>query len=175
MKGINESIHAACTFSFVRMQGFLMNNAHAILFFGGIMLLYGGLQDLAMAYVGGGTYSGACNGILSLVEGAFGALITAAAGIGAIVASAVGGFKMAWSLVVVAVGAFILRAYITLFNGYCNDGGFGVDGGGGGFGGGGFGGGGFGGGGFGGVDVGVGGGGVNVGVGVGRGGEVPVF
>lgn len=71
------------------------------------------------AYAGSGSYGQACNGILSLVEGTFGALITAGAGIGAIIASAVGGFKQAWSLLVVGVGAFILRAYITLFNGDC--------------------------------------------------------
>lgn len=89
------------------------------LFILGLGLLYVGGSSLA--YAGSGTYGEACNGILLLVEGTFGALITAAAGIGAIVASAVGGFKMAWSLIVVSVGAFILRSYITLFNGDCGN------------------------------------------------------
>jgi len=87
------------------------------LFVLGLGLLYVG--GTSLAYAGSGSYGEACNGILLLVEGTFGALITAVAGIGAIIASAVGGFKMAWSLIVVAVGAFILRSYITLFNGDC--------------------------------------------------------
>lgn len=64
-------------------------------------------------------YSVACGRLLELIEGPFGALITVSAGIGAIITSAVGGFKVAWTLVVVAVGAFILRAYITLFFAAC--------------------------------------------------------
>lgn len=64
-------------------------------------------------------YGQACNLLLGLMEGSFGALVTVAAGVGAIIASSVGGFKMAWTLVVVAVGAFILRAYITLFFAGC--------------------------------------------------------
>jgi hypothetical protein len=68
--------------------------------------------------VGGGNpirYIQACNQLLQLLEGPFGALLTVGAGIGAIVSSAVGGFRTAWTLVVVAVGAFILRSYVTLF------------------------------------------------------------
>lgn len=64
-------------------------------------------------------YNQACNLLLGLMEGSFGALVTVAAGVGAIIASSVGGFKMAWTLVVVAVGAFILRAYVTLFFAGC--------------------------------------------------------
>ena len=71
------------------------------------------------AHAGVGTYNEACGKLLGLVEGSFGALVAAAAGVGAIVASALGGFKMAWALVVVSVGSFILRSYITLFNGTC--------------------------------------------------------
>lgn len=71
------------------------------------------------AFAGAGTYGQACNKLLGLIEGAFGALVAAAAGVAAILAAALGGFKMAWSLVVVAIGSFVLRAFITLFNGVC--------------------------------------------------------
>ena len=114
---IKKNIHSVCILSYLSTRKFLMDNANALLFFGGVILLYGGLQEVVHADSGG--YQEACGRVLGLVEGSFGALITAAAGIGAIVASAVGGFKMAWSLIVVAVGAFILRSYITLFNGPC--------------------------------------------------------
>ncbi len=52
-----------------------------------------------------------------LIEGPFGALIMVVAGIGAIISAAVGGYRAAVSLVVVAVGAFILRSLVSLFFG----------------------------------------------------------
>mgnify|MGYP000963610699 CR=1 FL=1 len=101
-------------------------HSNALLLLGGVGLLFAGLADPAIAQgniTGSGKYAEACNYLLGLIEGPFGALITAAAGVGAIVAAALGGFKMAWTLVVVAVGAFILRAYITLFFAGCGWGG----------------------------------------------------
>ncbi len=71
------------------------------------------------AYAGSGTFGAACGKMLLLVEGAFGAMIAAVAGVAAILAAALGGFKMAWSLVVVSIGAFILRSWIQLFQGSC--------------------------------------------------------
>ncbi len=71
------------------------------------------------AYAGSGGFGAACSKMLLLVEGAFGALVAAVAGVAAILAAALGGFKMAWSLVVVSIGAFILRAWILLFQGSC--------------------------------------------------------
>ena len=71
------------------------------------------------AYAGVGTAGMACGGLVGIMEGSFGALVAAAAGVGAIVAAAVGGFKAAWSLVVVSIGAFILRSYLTLYNTGC--------------------------------------------------------
>ena len=55
--------------------------------------------------------------ILRFIEGAFGALVMVGAGLGAIVAAAFGAYKAAISLLFVAVGAFILRAIVSLFFG----------------------------------------------------------
>lgn len=93
----------------------------------GLLILLGGASEVANAQLGGGgvgaprsgTAGQACNTLLGYMEGSFGALVAAAAGIGAIIAAAVGGFKAAWALLVVSVGAFILRSYISLFNGSC--------------------------------------------------------
>lgn len=71
----------------------------------------------AFAYAG--TPAIACNILLAYMEGSFGALVAAAAGVGAIIAAAVGGFKAAWALLVVSIGSFILRSYLTLYNGAC--------------------------------------------------------
>jgi len=57
----------------------------------------------------------AVNAIMTYLEGSFGALIMAASGIGAIMSAAFGQYKAALSLMVVAVGAFILRSIMSTF------------------------------------------------------------
>ena len=59
----------------------------------------------------------ATGNMLRFIEGSFGALIMISAGIGAIVAGAFGAYKAAISLLFVALGAFILRALVSLFFG----------------------------------------------------------
>lgn len=83
----------------------------------GVILLFGGAHEAYAA--NGGTPKEACNELLSYVEGGFASLVAAAAGLGAIIASAVGGFKAAWGLLVVSIGAFILRSYIGVFLAKC--------------------------------------------------------
>ena len=89
------------------------------LFVAAVVLLLTPETSFAQGVIFHPLYGTACNFLLGFIEGPFGALITVGAGIGAIIASAVGGFKMAWTLVVVAVGAFILRAWVTLFFAPC--------------------------------------------------------
>jgi hypothetical protein len=55
------------------------------------------------------------NAILVYIEGSFGALVMVAAGIGAILSSAFGQYRAALGLLVVAVGAFILRSVLATF------------------------------------------------------------
>lgn len=70
----------------------------------------------------GKKYGVICTRILETVEGKFGSLLTAAAGLGALVSSAAGGFKMAWSLLVVAIGSFTLRTYQEIWFAKCGGG-----------------------------------------------------
>lgn len=56
-------------------------------------------------------YKQVCSKMLLLLASDFGSILSAAAGIGAIIASAAGGFKVAWSLIVVAIGSFTLGEY----------------------------------------------------------------
>ena len=65
--------------------------------------------------------------IMALIEGRFGVLIMLCAGIAAIISSAFGQYRAALSLLVVALGAFILRTLVTVF---FNTQGIGQDGGG---------------------------------------------
>jgi len=123
-KRVNKFYDNAC----LRAVDFSQKHSTALLFVIGTALLLGGSTEFAAAAPGGGgggvgnaqgAAVAACNRLLGYMETGFGALVAAAAGIGAIVAAAVGGFKAAWSLLVVSIGAFILRAYISLFNSGC--------------------------------------------------------
>lgn len=73
--------------------------------------------DLALAY-NEADFSEICrNTTGALSTDGLGALLTAIAGLGAIIAAAMGGFKMAWGCVVVSVSSFILSGWVELFFG----------------------------------------------------------
>ncbi len=79
--------------------------------------------DAAFAY-DGGKFEEVCDSILNaLADGDLGSLLAALSGVAAIIASAMGGFKAAWGLLVVSVGSYILKAYIGIWFDECTDGG----------------------------------------------------
>jgi hypothetical protein len=93
-----------------------------MLFAFGVTLLSLGLSENAFAQVIGTTgvvNDTRLNAVMQLlfgyIEGSFGALIMVAAGIGAIVSAAFGQYRAALGLLVVAVGAFILRSLVKTF------------------------------------------------------------
>ncbi len=99
--------------------------ARMALFVAGVAILGLGLSHEATAQIGDvaainyndDRINNAVNAIMTYLEGSFGALIMAASGVGAIMSAAFGQYKAALSLMVVAVGAFILRSLIgTFFN-----------------------------------------------------------
>jgi hypothetical protein len=118
LNGCRKGYHRICCRTVLAAE----KHSSKLLFGFGVLLLFGGMSELAQAQnvagAAGGAYA-ACGLLLEYMETGFGALVAAAAGVGAIIAAAVGGFKAAWSLLVVSIGAFILRAYITLFNAGC--------------------------------------------------------
>lgn len=87
----------------------------------GVVLLTSGiLMDAVAQFEDPGDYNDeriaeAVNRIFLYVEGSFGALIMVAAGIGAIFSSAFGQYRAALALLIVAVGAFILRSLVSTF------------------------------------------------------------
>jgi hypothetical protein len=98
--------------------------ARTALFIAGVSLLALGLSADVVAQSGftntnynDQKIANAVNAIMTYLEGSFGALIMAASGVGAIMSAAFGQYKAALSLMVVAVGSFILRSLIgTFFN-----------------------------------------------------------
>jgi len=53
--------------------------------------------------------------LLDLIQGSFGALVMIVAGIAAIFSAAMGAYRASISLIVVAVGAFVLKSFVALF------------------------------------------------------------
>ena len=93
---------------------------YMMLFFG-VALLNLGLVELASAQtdfdVDETQFTAVICAITEFIEGAFGALIMVISGIGAIVSAAFGQYKAAIGLLVVAVGAFVLRSLVATFFG----------------------------------------------------------
>jgi hypothetical protein len=94
-----------------------------MLFLLGVALLTGGIMSSASAVdltTSGANFndtriSEAVDIILVFLQGSFGALVMVCAGIGAILSSAFGQYRAALGLLVVAVGAFILRSLVSTF------------------------------------------------------------
>jgi len=103
------------------------SQVQAMLLLLGVALIAGGVSHDVIAQGSLGTdelgeynderVAEAVNRIFGYVEGSFGALIMVVAGLGAIMAAALGSYSAALGLLVVAVGAFILRSLVgTFFN-----------------------------------------------------------
>lgn len=113
-------------------------HSNTVMAIGGTIVLLGGLNELSFA--GGGGFAdgtggtrgnagnegggfneaflvGAVANIFRLMEGAFGAMIMVVAGLGAIIGAAMGAYRAAAGMIVVAVGAFVLRSLVSLFFG----------------------------------------------------------
>lgn len=89
-----------------------------ILFFSFLILLFLFVEP-AEAYQGG-KFKDVCQKTFGYLDGGFAGLLSAVTGVGAIIAAATGGFRAAWGLIVVSIGAFILKEYLDLwFQGSC--------------------------------------------------------
>jgi hypothetical protein len=104
-------------------RGLTEREAQILLFLIGLLVIGVGLADTLYAQGGRGTnynperINNAVNAVMTYLEGSFGALVMAAAGIGAIVSAAFGQYRACLSLMVVSIGAFILRSIMdTFFN-----------------------------------------------------------
>lgn len=125
MKAITQrlltSYRAVCQSTYA----FVLGNTNAILAVVGTCALLGGVVDFSSAQLANAPGSAVGIGdrriylvsvkLFELIEGNLGSLIMIAAGLGAIIASAFGAYRAAVGLLVVAVGAFILRSLVVIF------------------------------------------------------------
>ena len=129
MKKLLNAIAWMYTDGCTRLSVTAERHATTLLLVLGTALLVGGMVDVSQAQGAGptGSFSEASyeddlvrnsvGNLFKLIEGAFGALIMVVAGLGAIVAAAMGAYRAAVGMLVVAVGAFLLRALVSLFFG----------------------------------------------------------
>lgn len=124
---IKNSYNAACT----KVVVLGIQNSKQVLVILGVFLITSGVIGMSFGQGLGqgptGSYSEAnfqddlirsgVGNLFRLIEGAFGALIMVVAGLGAIIAAAMGAYRAALGMLVVALGAFILRALVSLFFG----------------------------------------------------------
>ena len=124
VKIVSEKIKTACQYTAASFAAPSEAQVRTIIFLAGISMLAISLSlDATAQGTGGNTQTkyndakvaNAVNAIMTYLEGSFGALIMAASGIGAIMSAAFGQYKAALSLMVVAVGAFILRSIMSTF------------------------------------------------------------
>lgn len=95
----------------------MVRHSRVILFLLGATLLLTNLSTVSFAQ---DKYGDVCSTIVKMFsDESFGSLLASLAGLGAICASAMGGFKMAWALLVVSLGSYLLNAYIGLFFEQC--------------------------------------------------------
>ncbi len=126
LKKINRAYTALGQYSHAALAAPTKAQGQAMLFLLGVGILCVGLSGGVIAQEGAldtddlGAYNDsriaeAVNRIFQYLEGAFGALVMVAAGLGAILAAAFGQYRAALGLLVVAVGAFILRSLVATF------------------------------------------------------------
>jgi len=106
----------------LRTFGLAYRNRNFILFACGVTLLSVGLSTVAHAQFQSPNYNdtlirNVIGNLFAMIEGAFGALVMVVAGLFAIIAAAMGSYRSAISMLIVALGAFILRALVSLFFG----------------------------------------------------------
>lgn len=122
IKQIQSAYHHGC----VKLTLLAQEHSNLLVAGFGLCLLTTGMSDLASAqveYIGGRAYEVSENGeaqsnFYKLLNGAFGSLVMVVAGLGAMVSAAMGAYKAAVGMLVVAITAFCIRASVNVSLGY---------------------------------------------------------
>ncbi|HQH27932.1 MAG TPA: hypothetical protein PLP17_11095 [Oligoflexia bacterium] len=123
VKKMRDKLFDLSVGAFVRAKLAWESNSSLLLLAAGFVILFHGYTKGSLAYAADGDgdrWGSVCSKIMTELEGDLGSLLTACAGIGAVCAAAMGGFKMAWTLIVVSVGSFVLGEYYQIFFNECS-------------------------------------------------------
>ena len=103
-----RSVHACCSTA-------LQNHQGTIMFLLGAALISFGVSELALAQEGAEIFQQASSNLAcQVMPGKFGAMVSAFAGMFAIVSAATGSYRGAWMLLFVSIGAFIFKELIQI-------------------------------------------------------------
>jgi ABC-type methionine transport system permease subunit len=102
----------------VQCRRWIFNNSDKIMFAAGVGLIVSAVPTVASAQ--GDMDQDSINQVIQIllndmIGGSFGALIMIIAGLVAIISASMGAYRASMSALVVAVGAFILKAVVTAF------------------------------------------------------------
>ncbi|MCC6934025.1 MAG: hypothetical protein IT292_12375 [Deltaproteobacteria bacterium] len=111
-----------------QVSNYMYHNRSKIILAQGCLLLAIGLVNIAQADAGLGGAGGSAGfddkyikdaicKVMDVIEGAFGALLMTVAGLGAIVSAAIGAYKSAMNCMIVALGSWVIRSFVTLYFG----------------------------------------------------------
>ena len=91
------------------------SHVQVLLFVLGVTALVASSADVAFALQGEDKLCKAITIIGQAITGTLGALVMVATGVGVVITAAMGNYRTAWSLLVVALGALILRGAVEAF------------------------------------------------------------
>lgn len=122
LKKVCEMYHTGC----VKLTLSAYQHANLVLSVFALGILFIGVSDLASAqveYIGGQAYEVSDAGanqsnFYRLLNGKFGSLIMVVSGLGAMVSAAMGAYKAAVGMLIVAIGSFGIRASVNVSLGY---------------------------------------------------------
>ncbi|MCB0360238.1 MAG: hypothetical protein KDD44_11400 [Bdellovibrionales bacterium] len=107
------------TRGYLSADAFIRSHATGIAYASGFLMLGTGLTGLSLAQttIPINDFRIACSAfrLLALLEGTLGALIMTVAGIATVISAALGAYRAATSLLVVALASFVLRSFVHIF------------------------------------------------------------
>ena len=118
IKAVRSAYASLGGLCYVKVSSVFHANLNLIAIMGGILLLNAGLAEYSMAQADPNQQIifGMCN-VFALTEGAFGALVMTVSGLIAVVSAAMGAYRAAMSLIIVALGTYLVRPVVILFFG----------------------------------------------------------
>lgn len=121
VKAPNTKFLTASAAVYSKTYLFVARHNTKLLLVAGLVFIHSGLEGLSYAASGDvknvdlkEIASAICR-LYALMDKGFGALLMTVAGVGAIVASAMGGYRAATTMLVTGIGSFIMRSVVDLF------------------------------------------------------------
>ena len=120
----NKYLYSCCVIWFKKqiISEYIYRNANIFLFIFGCFALFHGIHDLALAQVQDELPEFDTKQIdyttcmlYALLEGPYGALLTAVAGFAAVISAIMGSYQTAYQFLIVGIGCFTARSFTSMY------------------------------------------------------------